>query len=181
MNGHHGSPSRAALGALLLTLIIAPAHAGEPETVFAFGHAGSSTSVTRTVRIGAFDLYFKPKHMVVRQGQTVRFVITNYGTLTHEFVIGDAAEQQRHEREMRMMDHMGGMKMNRARDPNGVVVRPGETKTLIWTFGKPGSVEYACHEGQHFAAGMVGKIRVAGAPAHQAPAPSTSQAHQGKE
>lgn len=170
----------AALAALSV-LAAAPSYAAPEAAHFTFGHAGSPAHATRTVRIGAFDMYFKPNRVVVHQGQTVRFIITNHGKLTHEFVIGDAAEQQRHEREMRMMDHMGGMKMSQDRDPNGVVVHPGETRTLTWTFGKPAALEYACHEGHHFAAGMVGQIRVVHAQPHRNPVSSTSKANQGKE
>lgn len=158
--------TRAAL-CLASTCALSTAHAAHPRTpapsrpAFTFGRPGRASQVSRTVRITAYGLTFRPKTVRVRPGQTVKFVVTDKGTLVHEFVLGTAAEQQRHEREMRRMAMQPGtMKMTQDRDPNAVVVKPGQSRALIWTFTKPGTLEYACHEPGHFAAGMEGIIRV---------------------
>ena len=124
-----------------------------------YGVPGLVQAVTRTVRIATLDtMRFSPSRVDVRPGQTVRFVIHNGGRITHEFVIGDRAEQRAHEAEM---EAHPGMKMDH--DPNGLTLPPGSTRTLIWRFPRHAmTLEYACHEPGHFAAGMVGYIHVRG-------------------
>jgi uncharacterized cupredoxin-like copper-binding protein len=123
---------------------------------FAFGHPGAGSGPVQVIHIRALDtLRFEPARIVVRRGETVKFVVTNAGKLAHEFVIGDAAVQAAHEKEMQTM---AGMTM--PDDVNGITVLPGQTKDLVWTFTRDGTVEYACHDPGHFAAGMVGKIHI---------------------
>jgi uncharacterized cupredoxin-like copper-binding protein len=109
----------------------------------------------RIIRIIALDIRFDKTQLSARSGETVRFIVTNKGQLTHEFTIGDAGEQAEHEKEMQRMD---GMVM--PDEPNAITLKPGETKTLVWTFGKEPVVEFACHVPGHYAAGMAGKIFV---------------------
>lgn len=123
---------------------------------FWFGHPGKMSDVTRTIRIDATDDRFQPALVNVEAGQTVRFEIVDRGTLAHEFVIGDIAEQRAHDKEMAAMP---GMPMD---DPNGVSVAAGKTATLIWTFTRPATLQYACHVPGHYAAGMVGQLNVHG-------------------
>lgn len=140
--------------ALVLVLGL-PGSALAKGRVFPFGHPGTA-KVDRTVRIVAFDtMRFTPATLHVRPGETVRFIVTNKGHLTHEFVIGDAQEQAEHEKEMQRMQ---GMTM--PDEANGITLRVGETRTLIWTFGRAGKVEFACHQPGHYMAGMVGRISV---------------------
>ncbi len=155
---------------LLASLAVSPVQAaGLSRTPAAsarhnpYGSPGKPLAVTRTVRITALDtLRFSPVQIQVHTGQTVRFLIYNSGRLTHEFVIGNRAEQQAHE--ARMEAHPG-MKM--AREPNGVTIPPGHTATLIWHFPEhAGTVEFACHEPGHFNAGMVGHIDIVPAGGH---------------
>jgi len=126
-------------------------------TTDTYGVPGRAGLVTRAVTITALDtMHFEPAQISVRAGQTVRFVVRNDGKVAHEFVIGDRAGQHEHEAEMR-----ANPKMKMDRDPNGVTVEPGGTQTLIWHFpARPATLEYACHEPGHFAAGMVGYIHV---------------------
>lgn len=123
----------------------------------AFGEPGDAGQADRTIRIKALDTmrYDKPK-FTVRAGETVRFVVTNGGKMRHEFVIGDATEQREHEKEMRGMP--AGMVMHD--EANGISLAPGETKSFVWQFAGPGTVEFACHEPGHFEAGMVSRVIV---------------------
>ncbi len=109
----------------------------------------------RIVTITALDIRYDLPALEVKTGETVRFVVTNKGNSVHEFVLGDAQEQAEHEK---MMQSMGGMIM--ADEANAIRLKPGETKELVWTFAKAGTIEYACHQPGHYAAGMVGKIVV---------------------
>ncbi|MDA8094140.1 MAG: plastocyanin/azurin family copper-binding protein [Betaproteobacteria bacterium] len=145
--------------AVLMIAGLFPLHAHAKADVFSFGHPGTAAKADRTIRIAALDtLRFVPSVVKVREGETVRFVVTNKGKLMHEFVLGDKREQMAHEAEMKRMAAMG---MTMGRDPNGVPLAPGKTQTLIWTFAdKPGTLYYACHEPGHYAGGMVGTILV---------------------
>jgi len=91
----------------------------------------------------------------VRVGETVRFTVTNVGKIRHEFVIGDAAEQREHTKEMAEMPDMA-----MTDEANGVSLAPGETKSIVWQFAGPGTVELACHVPGHYEAGMVSRIIV---------------------
>jgi uncharacterized cupredoxin-like copper-binding protein len=55
------------------------------------------------------------------------------------------------------MDHGSSMAHE---DPNSVLVEPGKTAELTWTFSKAGNLEFACNIPGHYQAGMVGKLTV---------------------
>jgi len=123
---------------------------------FAFGEPGDAKKVDRTIRIKALDtMRYDNRELSVRAGETVRFTVTNAGNIRHEFVIGDAAEQHEHAKEMR---GMSGMAM--PDEANGISLAPGETKSIVWRFAGPGTVEFACHEPGHYEAGMVSRVLV---------------------
>ena len=46
---------------------------------------------------------------------------------------------------------MGGMGHD---EPEGIAVRPGETKELIYTFAQPGETFAGCHVVGHYGGGM---------------------------
>ncbi|MFJ4194346.1 plastocyanin/azurin family copper-binding protein [Pseudomonas sp. NPDC089534] len=56
---------------------------------------------------------------------------------------------------------MGAMKQGMKHDdPNSVLVEPGKTAELTWTFSKAVNLEFACNIPGHYQAGMVGKLTV---------------------
>jgi uncharacterized cupredoxin-like copper-binding protein len=123
---------------------------------FAFGRRGDAKRADRTIRIKALDtMRYDKSKLTVRAGETVRFIVTNAGKIRHEFVIGDAAEQHEHAKEMQSMH---GMEM--PDEANGVSLAPGETKALVWQFDGAGTVQVACHEPGHYEAGMVSRVLV---------------------
>jgi uncharacterized cupredoxin-like copper-binding protein len=151
---------------------------------YAFGQPASADKATRTVEVVLQDMSFSPKSLDVKAGETVRFVLVNKGQLLHEFNLGDAAMHAEHQKQMMQMqssgmlnatgmgkmdhgamDHgnmgnmgnMGGMKHD---DPNSVLVEPGKTAELVWTFTKASGLEFACNIPGHYQAGMVGKLNV---------------------
>jgi uncharacterized cupredoxin-like copper-binding protein len=151
------------------------ASTGEP---FAFGHPAPAAQATRTVELTLGDMYFKPDSLQVKAGETVHFVLTNQGQLLHEFNLGDAAMHAAHQQEMLKMvasgmltatamqhegmagaDH-GEASMMHA-DPNSVLVEPGKTAELTWTFSRATHLEFACNIPGHYQAGMVGKVMIA--------------------
>ena len=151
-----------------------------PGEHFAFGHPAYAAQATRTVEVTLGDIYFEPKSLDVKQGETVRFVLVNKGRLLHEFNLGDAAMHGAHQQEMLKMTASGmltptGMKHDMAGmghsmahgdapmkhdDPNSVLVEPGKTAELTWTFTDATGLEFACNIPGHYQAGMVGKVAI---------------------
>lgn len=153
-----------------------------PAQPFAFGHPATADQATRTVEVELGDMYFAPRALQVKAGETVRFVLINKGQLPHEFNLGDAAMHARHQQEMLAMpggmDHakmehgnMSHMTMNHDGmmhgggmshdDANVVMVAPGKTAELTWTFTQSTPIEFACNVPGHYQAGMVGKLTIA--------------------
>ena len=144
------------------------------------GQPGDSQVVDRTIEVRMGDIFFEPKVMEIKAGETVRFVLQNEGALLHEFNLGKAASHAAHQKEMAAMfqngtlsptaahvmsnmDHaMGGMKMVGMEhdDPNSVLVEPGAREELIWTFSDATDLEFACNVPGHYQSGMVGKVTV---------------------
>ncbi|MBK5354965.1 cupredoxin family protein [Pseudomonas sp. TH41] len=149
-----------------------------PAPTYDFGQPAPAANATRSVEVVMRDMSFTPKAIDIKAGETVRFVLVNKGQLLHEFNLGDAAMHARHQQEMlkmqqsgmltptgiKGMDHgsMAGMDhgMMKHDDPNSVLVEPGKTAELTWTFTKATNLEFACNIPGHYQAGMVGKLTV---------------------
>lgn len=153
--------------AAVLALLSLPAMAAPDGHGFAFGHPAPAAKATRTVEVVLGDMYFEPRNLTVKAGETVRFVVINKGQVAHEFNLGDAAMHAQHQKEMlamASMDHAsmghgaGGMQHD---DPNMVMVEPGKQGELTWTFSQSAPIEFACNVPGHYQAGMVGKLTIA--------------------
>lgn len=106
----------------------------------------------RTIEVKALGtLKFDPATITAKAGEKVTFRVTNTDAQDHEFVIGDAAYQAGHETAAGHGGHADG-------DGGGAVtVKPGETKTLDYTFPDKAPT-YACHLNSHDDAGMTGTV-----------------------
>ncbi|WP_426204080.1 cupredoxin domain-containing protein [Pseudomonas sp. TWP3-1] len=161
--------------ALSAPLWAAPAH------TYAFGQPAPAAKTTRSIEVVMGDMSFDPQVIQIKAGETVRFVLVNKGQLLHEFNLGDAAMHARHQQEMLQMQQSGMLTPTSMKemshdmagmdhgatghamkhdDPNSVLVEPGKTAELTWTFGKATSLEFACNIPGHYQAGMVGKLTV---------------------
>lgn len=120
------------------------------------GPASSPSAATRVEVILTDALKIEPASMTVPAGVPVTFVVTNSGTADHEFYLGDEAAQAEHEKEM---VSMGGMAHD---EPQGIAVKPGETKELTYTFAQPGETLAGCHVVGHYGGGMKAAITVTG-------------------
>jgi uncharacterized cupredoxin-like copper-binding protein len=116
--------------------------------------AGPSAAATRIEVRLTDELRIEPAEMRVPAGLPVTFVVTNAGTLDHEFYLGDEAAQLAHAQEMA---DMGGMLHD---EPEGIGVGPGETKELTYTFAAPGVTFAGCHVDGHYLGGMKATITV---------------------
>ncbi|WP_163140234.1 plastocyanin/azurin family copper-binding protein [Arhodomonas sp. KWT] len=145
--------------ALAVNVAIAgPGHGDQHGSGFAGGRPGDPAEVDRTVRITAGDTYFDRQSIEIRAGETVRFVVTNKGELEHDFTLGTPKVQKAHRAEMARRMSDGGAEGHA--DPNAVMIDPGETASVIWTFERTERFLFACNVPGHFEAGMQGEIDI---------------------
>lgn len=161
----HGR-STALLGVLMLAFAGSLAHAQDKgyathvatdahSTQAPWGMAGKKDHAQRTIRISMLDsMRFAPENIEVKRGETVRFLISNNGTLLHEFVLGTKASLDEHARMMAQRATMPHETDDMTR------VDPGKTDEMVWTFNRPGQFYYACLIAGHYQAGMVGAVLV---------------------
>jgi uncharacterized cupredoxin-like copper-binding protein len=141
-----------------------------------FGRAGDARQAKRTIRVAMNDRmqfvaaparsghrtdvapgsapHSMPGDVVVKRGETVRFVVRNEGKVMHEMVIGTMAELKEHAELMRKFPDM------EHDEPYMAHVAPGKQGEIVWQFTKPGEFFYACLIPGHMEAGMVSKISV---------------------
>jgi len=141
----------------------------------ASGEPGKASQASRTINVEMYDNYYEPEMIDVEPGETVRFVVENKGNLVHEFNIGTPGMHDAHQKEMKMMvEHgviqggqihhdmmnmdMGNGHSMKHDDPNSVLLEPGESQEVVWTFSDKGNVEFACNVPGHYQAGMYGEI-----------------------
>lgn len=123
-----------------------------------WGIAGEAKAATRTIRIAmSDDMRFTPNRIDVKQGETVKLVITNTGKVFHEIVIGTKQELEEHAALMMKFPNM------EHDEPYMAHVKPGTAGELVWIFNRPGDFDFACLVAGHYQAGMTGKIHVAAA------------------
>lgn len=135
-------------------------HEGGHGDGFAFGSPADASKADRTVTVESKDsMSFSPSTVQVEAGETVRFVVKNVGSVLHSFTLATPSGQQSHEQGMRGME-MERMARHMKNEPNGMVLQPGETKTLTWRFSGAETVQFACHIPGHYSAGMKGLISV---------------------
>jgi len=134
------------------------------------------SSGPKTVAVRMVDNDFDPSALSVEKGDTVTFRFTNQGTIDHDAFVGTPEEQVEHESEMTHdMDEASStssstsMPMGDGSDEptgsageGGVVVPPGETGELAYTFDEAGVFEIGCHEPGHYDSGMKVHIVVEG-------------------
>ncbi|MEQ8442920.1 MAG: cupredoxin domain-containing protein [Alphaproteobacteria bacterium] len=143
----------------------------------AHGVAGAVSDVTRTVEITMYDNYYEPEEIEIKEGETVRFVVTNGGVAVHEFAIATADMHLGHQPEMAMMVEHGVIDFDRIDwdaaaamqqsmghgmhdEPNSILLEPGQTGEIIWQFPEHAELEFACNIPGHYGSGMVGDIRL---------------------
>lgn len=139
------------------------------------GEPGQASEASRTITVEMHDNYYEPETIEVEAGETVRFVVENKGYLVHEFNIGTPAMHESHQEEMMMMvEHgviqggtlnhemmemdMGNGHSMKHDDPNSVLLEPGQSKDIIWTFNGNDNIEFACNVPGHYQVGMYGEI-----------------------
>jgi uncharacterized cupredoxin-like copper-binding protein len=169
-----------ALPAALSPASAAPGHADDgAHHLSAHGEPGDAAEASRTVNVVMHDNYYEPEDITVAAGETVLFKVRNEGAFVHEFNIGTSAMHAAHKDEMTMMvdhgvllpdriDEEAAQAMQAAMghgahdDPNSVLLEPGQSGEVVWTFANDADValEFACNVPGHYDAGMVGELRL---------------------
>lgn len=129
--------------------------ASSPTRAASSPSAMSPGPAALTIEVKLTDaLRIEPAEMTVKAGQPVTFKLTNSGAIDHEFYIGDEAAQAQEEQKMQS----GEVVMD---TPEGISLKPGETKELTYTFASAGQTLAGCHVAGHYAGGMKATITVA--------------------
>ena len=122
-----------------------------------------------------FDNYYEPNEIVIKKGETVKFIVKNMGELVHELNIATKEMHIKHQPEMlKMVEHeilladridRNKMKEMAKKDhamshkhANSVLLEPNDTGEIIWKFNTSAKLEIACNVPGHYEAGMVASI-----------------------
>jgi len=153
-----------------------------PNILFAssmkmIGEKGKLSEVNRTVEIKMYDNYFEPNEIKIKKGETIKFIVSNYGELVHEFNIATKEMHIKHQPEMmKMVEHeillvdridKEKMKQMAKKDhsmahshSNSVLLEPNEIGEIIWKFSTNTNLEAACNVPGHYDVGMVADIKI---------------------
>jgi len=153
---------------LLLAACSTPAEKGHMEGMemesgghdeeISFGEAGMASMASRTITVNIEDTVFDIKNLIVKDGETIRFIIVNKDEAEHEFTLGTAEMQAADRMMMEKQMEMGeSMEMH---EPNSISVKDLETKELVWKFAGSGMIEFACNVPGHYEAGMRGDLMI---------------------
>jgi uncharacterized cupredoxin-like copper-binding protein len=137
-------------------------HASGPNlhpVTTAFGRTGYPKKVSRTIVFDMTDdMRFKPDHITVKRGDTLRFRAVNRGKVMHELVIGTESELAEHAEVMKRFPAM------EHDEPFMAHVPPGKSGEIVWQFTRAGTFRFAClmpgHAWNDLREGMVGTIVV---------------------
>jgi uncharacterized cupredoxin-like copper-binding protein len=103
------------------------------------------------IEIRIHHSHFDPSAISVPYGVPITFVLINQDPIDHEWLLGDAAFQERHRL---------GTETHHAGRPNEISIAPLSTVETVLTFDKPQTLQYICHLPGHEAYGMVGTLTI---------------------
>lgn len=128
---------------LVLTMILAACGAQG-------GQGAQDTSGPVELMVSAKEFAFESPMTEFQTGVTYRFVVTNDGSIPHEFMIIPPMENAS-DMTMEELDEMALVVVEEDDLPSGA------TQTVEFTFTEPapaGNLEFACHTPGHYEAGM---------------------------
>ncbi|MDC0054731.1 cupredoxin domain-containing protein [Candidatus Pelagibacter sp.] len=153
-----------------------------PNILFAssmkmIGEKGKLSDVNRTIEIKMYDNYFEPNVLNIKKGETIKFIVYNYGELVHEFSIATKEMHIKHQPEMMKMveyeilladiidkEKMKEMSKNdhsmAHSHSNSILLEPNKIGEIIWKFNTNANLEVACNVPGHYEAGMVADIKI---------------------
>ena len=139
------------------------------------GEKGESSEVNRVIEIKMYDNYFEPNEINIKRGETIKFIIQNFGSLVHEFNIATKKMHLKHQPEMlKMMENeiLLSNKIDYAKmkeiaktdhsmthsHSNSILLESNKSGEIIWKFNTETNLEAACNVPGHYENGMVAKI-----------------------
>ena len=139
------------------------------------GEKGDSSEVDRVIEIKMYDNYFEPNEINIKRGETIKFIIQNFGSLVHEFNIATKKMHLEHQPEMLKMmeneillsDKIDYEKMKKIAKTdhsmahshsNSVLLEPNKSGEITWKFNTEVTLEAACNVPGHYESGMFAKI-----------------------
>ena len=134
-------------------------HSGGHDDDKGAGKPGDASKVSRVVEVKMYEtddgeMLYQPNSLSVKQGETIRFAITNVGENEHEFVLDTFKKNQEHKAQMAKFPEM------EHDDPNSIRLEEGEKGEIIWEFSNEGKFEFACLIPGHYESGMRGDLNV---------------------
>ena len=141
------------------------------------GEKGESSEVDRIIIIKMYDDYFEPNEINIKKGETIKFLVQNFGSLVHEFNIATKKMHLNHQPEMMAMmeneillgDKIDYEKMKEIAKTNhsmahshsnSVLLEPNNSREIIWKFNTEINLEAACNVPGHYESGMIAKINI---------------------
>lgn len=148
-----------AMAVLASTALAGGNHEGGHGHESLAGEPGKTSKISQTIRVTMTEtedgkMVYTPASVVVQEGETIRFAISNAGGADHEFVLDTHAEIMDHKMAMEKFPEM------EHDDPNSVRLAPGKSGEIVWTFTNSGVLEFACLIPGHYEAGMRGDVTV---------------------
>ncbi len=139
------------------------------------GEKGESFEVDRVIEIKMYDNYFEPNEINIKKGETIKFLIKNFGSLVHEFNIATNKMHLSHQTEMLKMmekeillgDKIDYKKMKELAKTdhsmahshsNSLLLEPNKSGEIIWKFNTETKLEAACNVPGHYESDMIVKI-----------------------
>lgn len=174
---HHEGHSHTSMGAAMPEA--APANAPMP-TMEHHNHAETAAPTpTKIIDVSMNDeMRFTPSTINVHENDIVKFMVHNAGNITHEMVIGNAADIEEHALQMQQgMNHAHAMNHASASNIGMVSVAPQETKELIFDFRGKSDLYVACLVPGHYELGMKGVVIIEGQGVESKPTAPASEHH----
>ena len=157
---------------ILIFLIILISNVALGASMNHIGEKGKTSEIDRIIYVRMFDNYFAPDQIDIKKGETIKFIIENFGELVHEFNIGTKKMHINHETEMMKLienEILLGDKINYKKmkelaktdhsmshsHSNSVLLEPGKTGEIIWKFNVDTKIEAACNIPGHYESGMI--------------------------
>jgi len=140
------------------------------------GEKGKSSEVNRVIEVKMYDNFYKPNEIKIKKGETIKFIVHNFGELVHEFNIATKKMHLKHqpemiklvENEIILADKIDKKKMKEMAKKdhsmshshaNSVLLEPNEDGEIIWKFNTEAKLEAACNIPGHYETGMIAKIK----------------------
>ena len=160
---------------IFILLLLCITNIGFAASMKHIGEKGESSEVDRVIEIKMYDNYFEPDEINIKKGETIKFLIKNFGSLVHEFNIATNKMDLNHQTEMlKMMENeiLLGDKIDYEKmkeiaktehsmahsHSNSVLLEPNKSGEIIWKFNTETKLEAACNVPGHYESNMIAKI-----------------------